>query len=106
MRRFVQGILQHHDAHQLALYHRALAASYIEHNSRVRWCTSAPCCGGAIEALDEAYGEPVCACGHTFCFTCGEAPHTPATCQMWREWDSQLTSGGETESASKLYLTV
>ena len=39
-----------------------------------------------------------CACGHKFCFACCEVQHSPATCDMLRDWERRMKDGSETSS--------
>lgn len=82
----------------LATFERVLAQSYVDDNSRVRWCPSVPHCGAAVEveSADDAACEPVCGCGAAFCFGCGGEPHSPATCGMAEAWARKCRDDSET----------
>jgi ariadne-1 len=84
------------DNELLDKFERAIVTSYIEDNASARWCPSVPCCGRAIEALDDAYCEARCECGEVFCFKCGGAAHSPATCDMWKRWQLKQSDDSET----------
>jgi ariadne-1 len=88
--RIVETLLRASDPGLLHKYQCAILNSYIEDNANVRWCPSVPCCGRAIEALDDGYCEPKCECGLQFCFKCGLKPHSPSTCSMWQEWEAKM----------------
>ena len=89
-------------AETLNKYKHAVVNSYIEDNANVRWCPSVPCCERAVEVLDDGYCEPLCACGKAFCFKCGDAPHSPATCHMWKQWQTKLSDDSETQNYMKV----
>jgi IBR domain, a half RING-finger domain len=94
--RAVAKLLRERDADLLDKFERAIVTSYIEDNASARWCPSIPCCGRAIEALDDAYCEARCECGQVFCFKCGGPAHSPATCDMWRQWELKESDDSET----------
>ena len=73
------------------------AESYVDDNKRVKWCPSVPHCGHAIRCR-ELHWEVDCACGQRFCFACCEAQHSPATCDMLRDWERRMRDGSETSS--------
>lgn len=100
--RIVVQLLSEASPDLLQKYEGAILNSYIEDNSNVRWCPSVPCCGRAIEALDDGYCEPKCDCGHSFCFKCGSQPHSPATCSMWQQWEVKMCDDSETKNYLKV----
>lgn len=100
--RIVMQLLGKASPDLLQKYERAILNSYIEDNANVRWCSSVPCCGRAIEALDDGYCEPKCECGHSFCFKCGSQPHSPATCGMWQQWEVKMCDDSETKNYLKV----
>jgi len=78
-------------------YSKALLDSFCEDNERVRWCPSVPHCGAALMLLHgDAVVEPTCSCGHSFCFSCGQEPHAPATCAMLAAWRLKCADESET----------
>ncbi|GAQ81569.1 hypothetical protein KFL_000840120 [Klebsormidium nitens] len=77
-------------------YERSLLESYIEDNSKVKWCPSVPHCGNALRVEGEPYVEVQCTCGLTFCFNCGLEAHSPCSCDIWRRWDEKSRDESET----------
>lgn len=63
--------------------------SFVEGSRMLQWCP-APGCSKVIEAFDSVGStvpmDVACACGHGFCFTCGEESHRPANCKMREKW--------------------
>ncbi|KAL3137000.1 hypothetical protein ABBQ32_006592 [Trebouxia sp. C0010 RCD-2024] len=80
----------------LRKYEEKLLDSYIEDNKSVRWCPSVPHCGCAIQVDGDPQCEPVCQCGCKFCFQCGLDPHSPCTCEMWKQWQRKCSDDSET----------
>ena len=99
--RHVRAVLQHRDPATLAKFESALVRSFVDQNRRARWCPRLPPCSNVLVAQGDVLGEPQCACGTAFCFLCGGAPHSPATCEMLKEWGKGLEN-----DPSHLYLTV
>ncbi|XP_057468810.1 probable E3 ubiquitin-protein ligase ARI1 isoform X1 [Actinidia eriantha] len=83
-------------------FDRFLLESYIEDNSRVKWCPSVPHCGNAIRVEDDKYCEVECACGMQFCFSCSLEAHSPCSCLMWDHWTRKC----QNESATVNWITV
>lgn len=81
-----------------AQYARSMLESYVEDNANVRWCPSVPHCGNAVRVGGDKLVEVRCACGQAFCFACCEAPHSPATCEMWRKWKAKANDDSETNN--------
>lgn len=76
-------------------YQSFLLRSFVEANDAVKWCP-APKCGRAVN-IDGASAQMIsCACGHRFCFKCGEEAHLPASCQQVREWKKKSRDESET----------
>lgn len=94
--RIVADLLRRSKGDLLDTFEHAIVTSFIEDNASARWCPSVPCCGRAIEALDDAYCEARCECGHVFCFKCGGPAHSPATCDMWKQWEKKHSDDSET----------
>jgi len=78
-------------------FNQNLIDSFVNGNSRVRWCP-APGCTCAI-ALREIHAERnesvVCTCGNYFCFRCGDEGHEPALCKQVEKWKVQNSGGDE-----------
>lgn len=77
-------------------YEQKLLDSYIEDNKSVKWCPSVPHCGCAIQVDGDLQCEPVCQCGLKFCFQCALDPHSPCTCEMWKQWQRKCSDDSET----------
>ncbi|KAG7666760.1 hypothetical protein Ndes2526B_g04760 [Nannochloris sp. 'desiccata'] len=88
-----------HDAPDvLAKYEEALIDGYVDDNRKVRWCPSVPHCGNAVRVNGDSHCEVACTCGRQFCFSCGDQPHSPATCEMIQQWVHRIQDGTETAS--------
>ncbi|CAL5383632.1 unnamed protein product [Camellia sinensis] len=77
-------------------FDRFLLESYIDDNSRVKWCPSVPHCGNAIRVEHDKYCEVECACGMQFCFSCSSEAHSPCSCLMWELWICKCQNESET----------
>ncbi|DBA73929.1 hypothetical protein WJX79_003500 [Trebouxia sp. C0005] len=93
--RQVRKLLQQ-ESSLLDKYEQKLLDSYIEDNKSVKWCPSVPHCGCAIQVDGDLQCEPVCQCGLKFCFQCGLDPHSPCTCEMWKQWQRKCSDDSET----------
>lgn len=82
----------------LQKYQQSLLDSYVDDNRRVKWCPSVPHCGNAVRCNKDPFCEVECACSHRFCFNCTSEPHSPATCQMFADWERRMRDGTETSS--------
>ncbi|ELR17896.1 IBR domain containing protein [Acanthamoeba castellanii str. Neff] len=80
----------------LKKYHKTLAESYVNDNPLVKWCTSTPHCGNAVEVLWGKQVEVQCCCHHRFCFNCLKDPHSPVPCKMVNQWMEKCEGEGET----------
>jgi ariadne-1 len=50
----------------LKKYYKTLAESYVNDNPMVKWCTSTPHCGNAVEVLWSKQVEVQCCCHHRY----------------------------------------
>jgi ariadne-1 len=98
----VRELVGAQDPEAVERYERFLLESYIEDNSKVKWCPSTPHCGNAIRLEGEPYCEIECTCGQQFCFNCMGDPHSPCSCAMWTLWDKKCKDESETVN----WLTV
>ena len=77
-------------------YRKFLSESYVDINSRIRWCPGKGC-GKAIAANPGAgiVRDVLCVCGTEFCFRCQEEAHFPLTCTQREAWTERcdLESG-------------
>ena len=74
-------------AAEFLAYRKFLSESYVDINSRIRWCPGKKC-EKAI-AADTGSGvvrDVHCVCGTEFCFRCQEEAHFPLTCKQREEW--------------------
>ncbi len=81
-------------AAQFVKYSQFLARSFTDENKQIRWCPAAGC----QYFVSLLYGLPEyvkCKCGTMFCFSCGNEPHTPVTCDMLAKWLKKNASEGE-----------
>lgn len=72
-------------AAEFLVYRKFLAESYVDINSRIRWC-SGKNCEKAIVAENGGVRDVKCVCGTEFCFRCSEEAHFPLTCREREEW--------------------
>jgi ariadne-1 len=81
-------------AAEFLVYRKYLAESYVDINSRIRWCPGKGC-EKAIVATFAGVRDVKCVCGTEFCFRCQEEAHFPLTCQEREEWTERcdLESG-------------
>lgn len=79
-------------------YLRFMTKSFVESNAKCTWCP-APNCGNAItaEMVRNQEGNTVkCSCGYSFCFSCHNEAHSPATCEHVRLWAAKCRDDSET----------
>ncbi|RWR74239.1 putative E3 ubiquitin-protein ligase ARI2 isoform X1 [Cinnamomum micranthum f. kanehirae] len=76
-------------------FDRFLLESFIEDNSKVKWCPSIPHCGYAIRVEGDPCCEVECACGLQFCFKCSLETHSPCSCMMWDLWSKKCLKESE-----------
>lgn len=103
-------------------YLRFITKSFVESNAKCTWCP-APNCGNAItaEMISSSSGSNAvggntvtCSCGFSFCFTCHNEAHVPATCDHVRQWaakgrdDSETTHwlGANTKECPRCHVAV
>lgn len=72
-------------------YKRFVLRSYVEDNSKVKWCP-APGCEYAVEYPKHKARNILCRCGYAWCFKCGKDGHRPLTCDTLSKWDD-MNSG-------------
>lgn len=93
----LQALLASHPE-QLAKFNQAVVVSFMEENHNVKCCPSAPWCGRAVSVNGDAFTEPECECGVSFCFKCSSEPHSPCTCTIWKLWQDKITGDSETRN--------
>lgn len=78
-------------------YQHLITNSFVECNRLLRWCP-APDCGHVIKVQHFDCKPVQCACGHTFCFACGENWHDPVKCVWLRKWIKKCDDDSETSN--------
>ncbi|OEL20461.1 putative E3 ubiquitin-protein ligase ARI10 [Dichanthelium oligosanthes] len=84
-------------------YWYALCSYVDDSGSRIRWCPGCSSCAiefslGASDSMDV-----VCECKHRFCWSCGEEPHHPVSCDMARAWLYKNKSEDSLDNSSDRY---
>jgi hypothetical protein len=77
------------------LFERLVINDLVTSYPRLRFCQS-PSCGLAALVRDQTEPRVDCTCGSSFCFSCGNESHIPATCATLRTWASKEVGEGET----------
>ncbi|XP_031626531.1 potential E3 ubiquitin-protein ligase ariadne-1-like [Contarinia nasturtii] len=69
------------------MYQHLMATSFVEYNRNLKWCPS-PGCTYAIKVNQILTHQQncTCKCGHSFCFSCGDASHDPIPCALMDNW--------------------
>eukprot|EP00250_Pteridium_aquilinum_P014885 c22261_g1_i1 orf=390-2255(+) len=98
----IKDLVSRTDPEAAEKFSRVLLESYIEDNSKVKWCPSVPHCGNAIRVEGDPYCEVECICNKQFCFNCTAEAHSPCSCLMWQLWDKKCKDESETVN----WLTV
>lgn len=78
-------------------YQHLITNSFVECNKLLRWCP-APDCGHVVKVQHFDVKPVQCACGHTFCFACGENWHDPVRCVWLRRWIKKCDDDSETSN--------
>lgn len=78
-------------------YQHLITNSFVECNKLLRWCP-APDCGHVVKVQYFDVKPVQCACGHTFCFACGENWHDPVKCMWLRKWIRKCDDDSETSN--------
>ena len=60
--------------------------AFVEQNQAVRWCVNPKCDAAIYWKRSNVSRNIECRCGARFCFSCGKAPHYPATCAQFDAW--------------------
>uniref|UniRef100_A0A0E0L7G1 RBR-type E3 ubiquitin transferase n=1 Tax=Oryza punctata TaxID=4537 RepID=A0A0E0L7G1_ORYPU len=73
-------------------YARFAFWSYVDDSGgRIKWCPG-PGCDRAVEFLGANDVAVACDCKHVFCWSCGEEPHRPLSCDMACLWLDTISS--------------
>lgn len=79
-----------------AKYDKMFVNSFVDGSSTLRWCSNPESCGSAISYEGLSLAKIVrCSCGFDMCFSCGHEGHTPAKCEMVKEWSVKAESEAE-----------
>lgn len=81
----------------LKRYHYLAAKDFVQGNRHIRWCPAAGC-ENAVRSQNLAAHAVTCHCGHTFCFKCTEAAHSPVKCEMLGGWLKKCADDSETSN--------
>lgn len=87
-------ILKDNFSDSLERYSTFLVRSYIDLHPSIKWCGS-PKCNKAVLYTGTAELDVRCACGFQMCFKCGQASHSPASCEEARQWRSKCDGDGK-----------
>jgi len=79
----------------LIRYEKKLAEDFILGNPSLTVCP-APDCGKAVLYPKGSSRDVRCACGHDFCFGCGQGSHAPLSCIKAEEWRKKEVAEDET----------
>jgi len=79
----------------LARYESFLNNSFVEMNSRIKWCPT-PGCTFAIMATGAVLEVKCVQCKQKFCFKCYQEAHAPASCKVLKEWNLKCSNESET----------
>ncbi|XP_052794707.1 E3 ubiquitin-protein ligase arih1l-like [Mya arenaria] len=85
------------DARVRLKYQHLITNSFVECNRMLRWCP-APDCGHVVKVQHFDVKPVQCACGHIFCFACGENWHDPVKCVWLRCWIKKCDDDSETSN--------
>jgi len=78
-------------------YQHLITNSFVGCNRLLRWCPM-PDCGHAVKVQYHDSKPVTCACGHIFCFACGENWHDPVRCKWLRKWIKKCDDDSETSN--------
>eukprot|EP01125_Pyxidicula_operculata_P012773 TRINITY_DN4200_c0_g1_i1.p1 TRINITY_DN4200_c0_g1~~TRINITY_DN4200_c0_g1_i1.p1 ORF type:complete len:739 (+),score=129.08 TRINITY_DN4200_c0_g1_i1:39-2255(+) len=70
-------------------YLHFLSKSFIDHNSKIRWCPAPGCEHAITEAATECrIRVATCDCGNRICWECSKEAHPPISCHMLEVFES------------------
>eukprot|EP00594_Rhizosolenia_setigera_P014635 CAMPEP_0178956058 /NCGR_PEP_ID=MMETSP0789-20121207/9993_1 /TAXON_ID=3005 /ORGANISM="Rhizosolenia setigera, Strain CCMP 1694" /LENGTH=542 /DNA_ID=CAMNT_0020637845 /DNA_START=103 /DNA_END=1731 /DNA_ORIENTATION=- len=88
---------------QLPKFKEYQLRSFVQVNRKLRWCPGAGCDKIAVSndvcsmtAGSNAYVATCDKCITSFCMSCGEEPHAPATCAELAKWNEKCRNESET----------
>jgi ariadne-1 len=92
------------DSEAKVRYSRKIAENVVEENAHLKWCSSIPSCGHIVYSRNkDAMVQIYCPCGHSFCFSCYDDCHIPATCTMLKCWRKQCKDDSMTGEWLKVH---
>ena len=68
---------------------KALFRSFVDHSDVLFWCKSPKGCSGIVTVNESANIVTCDQCSFTFCARCEYAAHSPASCDMMKDWDKR-----------------
>lgn len=84
------------DSALLEKYSRWMLDSFVEGNKSIKWCPK-PGCTYAVSYQSGGTRSIQCRCGHYFCYSCLQEAHSPAPCDIVRNWLQREKSDDATE---------
>lgn len=99
----VRNLVGSRDLQLAERFDHFLLQSYVDDNTRIKWCPSVPHCGNAICVEEDKFCEVICACGLQFCFNCSSEAHSPCSCLMWELWCNKCQDESETSNWLTFY---
>ena len=70
----------------MSMWRKSTVDVFVEKDSQYRQCPGPDC--NVVVHLSNGGGNVTCTeCSSSWCFQCGNAPHTPAHCRDFREWN-------------------
>lgn len=77
----------------------AFAAKQFVESSNMKWCPRPGCTNAVSEPVSERNcSTGYCSCGYRFCFDCFTEAHSPATCEMMKNWLKKCSEDAATMS--------
>ena len=70
----------------LEIYEESIKNIFMNKNKNIRKCPNKSC-NLFIKSRVNTSKEIKCKCGHIFCFSCQEEPHSPCFCEMIKHWN-------------------
>lgn len=66
-------------------YYSILIEKYVKGQNNMSWCPTDDC-NTCIKVVGTNYQEIRCKCGTSFCIKCGKDNHSPASCNMAKQF--------------------
>jgi len=71
-------------------YNAFLANTYVAQSTLIKWCPAGKC-DCATKITPASRSQVLCECGHTWCWSCRQEAHWPATCDQQKWWTDVYT---------------